>query len=368
MSGGARRARSSPTGPGRNARSWSSLKAGPRHAFWQSPRTVKQPRPDGSLPTSRAGGLADLEIIVDTWELYAYRFTGQAVTTVPRAPPLRRLRRRGRRPARRRGRARVHLRPRVSVTNGKPPARSRAWRPTAGLGTATVENGRSGAFSAHRAGRSLGASVHDDDDDDGSAAGEGTAQIDRAGGLPGSALQIGNGEAHAGDDSYAVTESERLLSFDEVPSMNTSAIESVSRAVQRVARDCSAIGDVQPQFWISSGQELITTPGVPPEDPITRMLSSLQANPLQVHYRIMPEARLQRLIPDEVATEEQMSVTLAEAVQDEIHDETWGHPWPPCPAHRSHPLWPNKVDGIAVWECHVDRSIRFPIGGLVQGL
>jgi hypothetical protein len=55
--------------------------------FWQSPRTVKQARPNVALPTARAGGLADLEIIVDTRERYAYRFTGQAVTTVSRALP-----------------------------------------------------------------------------------------------------------------------------------------------------------------------------------------------------------------------------------------------------------------------------------------
>jgi len=52
--------------------------------FWQSPRTVKQARPNVALPTARAGGLADLEIIVDTRERYAYRFTGQSVTTVLR--------------------------------------------------------------------------------------------------------------------------------------------------------------------------------------------------------------------------------------------------------------------------------------------
>ncbi|MGH3480569.1 MAG: ERCC4 domain-containing protein [Nocardioidaceae bacterium] len=55
--------------------------------FWQSPRTVKQARPNVALPTARAGGLADLEIIVDTRERYAYRFTGQSVTTVSRALP-----------------------------------------------------------------------------------------------------------------------------------------------------------------------------------------------------------------------------------------------------------------------------------------
>lgn len=55
--------------------------------FWQSPRTVKQARPNLALPKTRAGGLADLEIIVDTRERYSHRFTGQAVTTVSRALP-----------------------------------------------------------------------------------------------------------------------------------------------------------------------------------------------------------------------------------------------------------------------------------------
>ncbi len=55
--------------------------------FWQSPRTRKQARPNVALPTARAGGLAELEIIVDTRERYAYRFSGQAVTTVSRALP-----------------------------------------------------------------------------------------------------------------------------------------------------------------------------------------------------------------------------------------------------------------------------------------
>ena len=55
--------------------------------FWQSPRTTKQARPNVALPTARARGRADLEIIVDTRERYAYRFAGQAVTTLSRVLP-----------------------------------------------------------------------------------------------------------------------------------------------------------------------------------------------------------------------------------------------------------------------------------------
>ena len=55
--------------------------------FWQSPRTVKQARPNVTTPTARAAGVTGLEIVVDTREQYAYRFTGQQAGTVKRALP-----------------------------------------------------------------------------------------------------------------------------------------------------------------------------------------------------------------------------------------------------------------------------------------
>ena len=55
--------------------------------FWQSPRTRKQSRPNVSTPTARAAGIADLEIIVDTREQYAFKFARQQVSTVKRALP-----------------------------------------------------------------------------------------------------------------------------------------------------------------------------------------------------------------------------------------------------------------------------------------
>lgn len=55
--------------------------------FWQSPRTRKQARPRVSTPAARAAGLADLEIIVDAHERYAYRFSTQQVTTARQALP-----------------------------------------------------------------------------------------------------------------------------------------------------------------------------------------------------------------------------------------------------------------------------------------
>jgi ERCC4 domain len=53
--------------------------------FWQSPRTRRQARPDVRLPTARAAGIAELEIVVDSRERYGYRFAGKPVHTVRRA-------------------------------------------------------------------------------------------------------------------------------------------------------------------------------------------------------------------------------------------------------------------------------------------
>ena len=52
--------------------------------FWQSPRTRKQARPDVRLPTARAAGVLELEIVVDAHERYPYKFAGQQVATVRR--------------------------------------------------------------------------------------------------------------------------------------------------------------------------------------------------------------------------------------------------------------------------------------------
>lgn len=55
--------------------------------FWQSPRTRKQARPQVSLPSARAAGIAELEIVVDAHERYAYRFSSQQARTTSRGLP-----------------------------------------------------------------------------------------------------------------------------------------------------------------------------------------------------------------------------------------------------------------------------------------
>ena len=63
----------------------STTARGRRVVFWQSPRTRKQARPQVVLPTARASGIRDLEILVDTRERYPYRFASQQVSVERRA-------------------------------------------------------------------------------------------------------------------------------------------------------------------------------------------------------------------------------------------------------------------------------------------
>jgi len=55
--------------------------------FWQSARTRKQSRPDVAVPTARAQGISELEILVDAHERYPYRFATQRVRAVRRGLP-----------------------------------------------------------------------------------------------------------------------------------------------------------------------------------------------------------------------------------------------------------------------------------------
>jgi hypothetical protein len=58
------------------------IRGGRPAIFWQTASTSKQARPRVSTPSARAGGVPDLEIVVDSRERYAYRFSDQQAHTV----------------------------------------------------------------------------------------------------------------------------------------------------------------------------------------------------------------------------------------------------------------------------------------------
>ena len=63
------------------------VRGGREAIFWQTARTAKQARPAATLPTARASGIGDIEVVVDSHERYAWKFSHQQVTTTRRALP-----------------------------------------------------------------------------------------------------------------------------------------------------------------------------------------------------------------------------------------------------------------------------------------
>jgi ERCC4 domain len=55
--------------------------------FWNSPKTTARARPGVRVPTRRASGFDQLEILIDTRERYPYRFARQQAATKRRALP-----------------------------------------------------------------------------------------------------------------------------------------------------------------------------------------------------------------------------------------------------------------------------------------
>lgn len=62
-----------------------SLAKGREVIFWQTARVARQARPDVRTPTARASGIAHLEVLVDVYERYAWKFTGEDVVTTKKA-------------------------------------------------------------------------------------------------------------------------------------------------------------------------------------------------------------------------------------------------------------------------------------------
>ena len=64
---------------------FTTIKGGRSAIFWQTARTAKQARPRVAVPSARASGVADLEIVVDSHERYPFTFADRQVVTTRRA-------------------------------------------------------------------------------------------------------------------------------------------------------------------------------------------------------------------------------------------------------------------------------------------
>lgn len=63
------------------------VRGGREAVFWQTARVAKQSRPQVVFPTARASGVAGMEIIVDSHERYAWKFSDQQASTAKRGLP-----------------------------------------------------------------------------------------------------------------------------------------------------------------------------------------------------------------------------------------------------------------------------------------
>ena len=117
-----------------------TLRGGREAVFWQTAKTAAAARPGVRIPSRRAAGLDDLEIVVDTRERCGYRFATQQATVRRGCAACRRLRRRARRRCGRGGRAQVGGRP--GQAPGRRPARVRHGRLATLPHAAVVVDGR----------------------------------------------------------------------------------------------------------------------------------------------------------------------------------------------------------------------------------
>jgi hypothetical protein len=61
-----------------------------------------------------------------------------------------------------------------------------------------------------------------------------------------------------------------------------------------------------------------------------------------------------------------LCVQLAQEIPDSAFDHVL-EPWPRCPTHNDHPLYPRLRAAEAIWECRKGARVRIKIGDLVEG-
>jgi hypothetical protein len=145
--------------------------------------------------------------------------------------------------------------------------------------------------------------------------------------------------------------------------------ERVGAAVDRVLRDCSALGAPLPEFVVLAGGE----PVEQFDGRYVRLTEALltQLDPAGVHVQVtVPPDRSSltvRAAPG--CSVEDLCAELAGVVQQLLLEgELRGAAWPPCPAHAGrHPLWPGQAGGAGTWACPQPPGFSAAIGDLTGG-
>lgn len=63
-------------------------------------------------------------------------------------------------------------------------------------------------------------------------------------------------------------------------------------------------------------------------------------------------------------TKNELLYRFIDHVQEVILEDLWGPPWPPCPVHLRHPLYPSTQDRGGYWVCKQDLDVSIELGSL----
>ena len=61
-----------------------------------------------------------------------------------------------------------------------------------------------------------------------------------------------------------------------------------------------------------------------------------------------------------------LTAEIAQRIPDSPAFDDLLDPWPRCPRHQDHPLYPEVRKGIAVWACRRGENVAIPIGELAD--
>jgi hypothetical protein len=142
--------------------------------------------------------------------------------------------------------------------------------------------------------------------------------------------------------------------------------ERVAAAIDRVLRDCVALGAPVPEFVVRVGQEPVQQFDARYVGLTELLLTQLDPAGVHVHVTVPPDRSAVTVRAALGGSVEDLCVELAAVVQQLlIEGELRGAAWPPCPAHDGrHPLWPGHSGPGADWTCPEPPGFSAPVGSL----
>ena len=145
--------------------------------------------------------------------------------------------------------------------------------------------------------------------------------------------------------------------------------ERLGAAVDRVRRDCIALGAPVPEFVVLAGGEPVEEFDGRYIQLTEALLTQLDPAGVHVQVRVPPDRSSVTVRAALGRSVEDLCGELAGVVQQLlIEGEFRGAAWPPCPLHAGrHPLWPEQADGVATWACSRPPSFSVSIGDLKGG-